>query len=363
MPDGVSDGEMSESSEDEEKLKYPCEYCDMKFAWKSKYEIHYITNHSDEKPYLCDICGETFKQKANCESHKKRNHGKITKECDICHKVFKTINGCKSHRRHHLLPPKEKRPKIKRDPQYQCTDCGKLFLRDRELQKHSVIHSENRPVFNCEYCPKSFLYPASLKDHQKKHSEMGSDLNEAKYECEICNKPFHTHGRLIKHIALHDRCCRFCGKKFKKYDNLKQHENTHTGEKPYICRHCPNVSYSGPTSLAKHYKSKHKDIKLKGARILVPKYGKSDPTQHQPEVKEPQQPQNQPQVKEPQQEPILPQIPPQLDFMNMATPSNFTENYYQMGFSSQNPLQITVTPNPSHFTNSGNYDQSKYLVL
>ena len=335
--------------------KYSCEYCDKKFPYKSHRELHQKSAHSDEKPYLCDECGATFKTKGNCELHKAKLHGEnVSKECDICHKVFTTVNGCKVHKRHTHVRPKEKRPKIKKNPQYQCTDCGKLLLTELSLTNHLLIHSENRPVFNCVQCPRSFFNESSLEKHQMKH------LNGPEYKCDICNKLFHAHGRLKKHIALHDRACKFCGKKFKKRDNLKEHENRHTDEKPFICRHCPNVSYHISSSLAKHYRTRHKGINLKGTGILRPQYGKpelSKESQHQ-------QPQNQPEVKEPQQEPNLPQIPPQLDFMNMATPSNnFNENYFQVGFSSQNPLQITVTPNSSHFTNSGNCDQSKYLVL
>ena len=43
-----------------------------------------------------------------------------------------------------------------------------------------------------------------------------------------------------KHTANEDRRhkCKFCGKSFVEVRKLKDHINTHTGEKPYLCKLC-----------------------------------------------------------------------------------------------------------------------------
>ena len=49
-----------------------------------------------------------------------------------------------------------------------------------------------------------------------------------------------------KHTAMEDRKfkCTFCPKAFISSKGLKDHVNTHTGEKPYICKFCGKGSAS-----------------------------------------------------------------------------------------------------------------------
>ena len=44
----------------------------------------------------------------------------------------------------------------------------------------------------------------------------------------------------VKHTANEDKRhkCKFCGKGFVENRKLKDHINTHTGEKPYLCKLC-----------------------------------------------------------------------------------------------------------------------------
>ena len=53
----------------------------------------------------------------------------------------------------------------------------------------------------------------------------------------------------MKHKTIEERKykCNFCPKSFTTQIYLKDHINTHTGEKPYTCRYCGKASASKGT--------------------------------------------------------------------------------------------------------------------
>ena len=63
------------------------------------------------------------------------------------------------------------------------------------------------------------------------------------YKCSLCDKRFsqsshlQTHKRQV-HSNVKPHYCPYCGKLFKTNSDLKSHVRTHTGAKPYSCRHC-----------------------------------------------------------------------------------------------------------------------------
>ncbi|NXK00456.1 ZN282 protein, partial [Corythaixoides concolor] len=52
---------------------------------------------------------------------------------------------------------------------YQCTECGKSFIRRDHLLKHWRVHTGETP-YQCPVCGKHFRYKESLNCHQKIHS-------------------------------------------------------------------------------------------------------------------------------------------------------------------------------------------------
>ena len=50
--------------------------------------------------------------------------------------------------------------------------------------------------------------------------------------------------------------CQFCDKSFMQKSDLNKHERTHTGEKPFKCSRCPE-RFITSTRRQKHFKSKH----------------------------------------------------------------------------------------------------------
>ena len=56
--------------------------------------------------------------------------------------------------------------------------------------------------------------------------------------------------------------CTWCGKGFSQKRSLQQHERLHTGEKPFQCKFCDS-KFAQLSSLKSHTKSHHKDASKK----------------------------------------------------------------------------------------------------
>ena len=90
---------------------------------------------------------------------------------------------------------------------YVCSVCGKEFTRVRNLQRHSLIHMDDKP-HKCSVCGKGFVQVSSLNKHIVTH------WDDQTHKCETC-------GKIFKHLA-----------------SLKAHTFSHTGEWPYKCEGC-----------------------------------------------------------------------------------------------------------------------------
>ena len=105
--------------------------------------------------------------------------------CNACGKRYSNKKYSELHRCH------KDKPKPARS--LMCTVCGKLFVDNRQLKHHSLIHTGERPA-----------------------------------ECEICKKTFRQCGTLRRHVqSVHlgnrSHVCAQCGKGFKRLAHLKEH--------------------------------------------------------------------------------------------------------------------------------------------
>ena len=53
--------------------------------------------------------------------------------------------------------------------QFQCEDCGRVYMTDMALKKHKLSHSAIRP-YKCSRCPKTFPMRYMVKDHERMHT-------------------------------------------------------------------------------------------------------------------------------------------------------------------------------------------------
>ena len=261
---------------------YSCKTC-LRTFHKSDYLKGHERVHSNERPYQCSLCDKKFKGSKSLEFHYRTHTEEFPYECKICIEKFR-------HRKL-LLKHNLKYHKGGNENDYACKLCKKEFLDSQGLKTHMIVHSNEKP-YNCQFCDKTFKRKWVLTSHHKMHNgeerkkvpekkqqcptcgklvsfsglknHEATHTDERPYQCEICFKQFKTLLALKIHKDVHSDEkqfeCRTCKKRFNKQPNLIRHQRTHTGELPYDCKTC-GVRFSQWTSLHRHKKKGHEDTK------------------------------------------------------------------------------------------------------
>ncbi|KAF3687941.1 Zinc finger protein 26 [Channa argus] len=222
---------------------HSCSVCGKDFPYASKLQRH-LRTHSGERPFPCSMCEKRFPEKGLLMIHERVHTGEKPFPCTFCEKRFASRGELRLHRRTHT----GERP-------YHCSICLKSFSRHWHLKTHlEAMHSEvvagfTRKKFPCSDCEKSCNSAAELRDHQRTHT------GERPYQCSFCDKRFALSGTLVRHERLHTGItpyhCSDCGKTFAQQWTLTTHMRTHTGEKPYSCTQC-DKSFVAPGELRRH---------------------------------------------------------------------------------------------------------------
>jgi hypothetical protein len=106
--------------------------------------------------------------------------------------------------------------------------CGKRFVRSSHLSTHVRVLHEKIKLFKCTECPKTFGTKPALNVHLMSHS------GERPYRC--------------KHPG--------CERRFRQKMHMLRHVRVHTGEKPFICHVCKR-GFSQASSMRRHMKNRH----------------------------------------------------------------------------------------------------------
>ncbi|CAG9536329.1 unnamed protein product [Cercopithifilaria johnstoni] len=170
-------------------------------------------------------------------------------ECKVCNKPFKW--SCDLQR--HKLMHGNERP-------FKCHVCNKTFKRPDDLKKHKLTHGNER-TFKCAMCDEAFKQCRYLKDHIKIHTDIEKIL-----KCNVCGKVLKCYSNLLRHKLMHGNVrphkCHVCNKTFKGSSNLKRHNLTHGNVRLFECEMC-DWKFTQKCNLNRHMKvHKSSDKKL-----------------------------------------------------------------------------------------------------
>ena len=167
--------------------------------------------------------------------------------------------------------PGESAKKAYNYAKFDCNVCDKMFHTLTKLKVHLRIHTGEKP-FGCKVCGKLFSQKANLETHCRIHT------GEKPYKCKVCEKSFTLNRNLKTHYRVHTGekrfQCKVCGKSFSTQDCLQTHIRIHTGEKPYKCKVCEK-SFTQNQTLKRHCRV-HTGEKPFGCKVC----GKSFSIQH-----------------------------------------------------------------------------------
>ena len=168
-----------------------------------------LENSSDHQPL-------TFREDNEKISESVKIAGTEPFKCEHCSRSFESSNCLKAH---------FYRAHFKRQLNYECSECSKVFVNVSDLVKHSEVHQSN-PLFKCSKCDKEFKYKRSLQTHQKKHK------NSSPLLCTFCGKAFSKQSVLDEHTSrshsenIISYSCSICFKSFNVKSNLTRHTKT-----------------------------------------------------------------------------------------------------------------------------------------
>jgi len=260
-----------------------CTICHARVIATTGKTRNHLTDFHPELGKSCKICPSVplFFTEKSLNVHMYTCH-KNRHKCDQCDKDFPNLYRLRDHKLSHTAGRK-----------IPCELCGACFMREGDLKKHLVgthggvnkerLRNETRTKI-CEICGKEVPWGQKYRYHmQYKHgtknlecSEEGCGFkanNEMALEshmrsvhtfkvCHDCGKEVkqvHFKAHVLTHHSTEDQKphqCTICQKGFVTKMTLKDHMNTHTGERPYQCKFCTKTSANN-ANCNKHMRESH----------------------------------------------------------------------------------------------------------
>lgn len=140
---------------------YICSECGLSYKNFNSFTSHIYIKHKNEQNNVCSECGKSYARKSYLEQHYLVDHeGRRDFKCDECGVRFKRLCNLKSHMRVHTG-----------EKPFQCADCPKKYSHYIDLKTHIAYRHTGVFKYNCSVCGKGFVKPSQLKIHMGRHGE------------------------------------------------------------------------------------------------------------------------------------------------------------------------------------------------
>ncbi|CAL8075442.1 unnamed protein product [Orchesella dallaii] len=224
------------SNEDGKKDKvFMCHTCGRGYANKScleKHEKEHATGGGLEKKktkrtFLCHLCPQKYSTNQRLRYHLRGVHGKVKGEeftsgegppkaewkCLFpeCFQEYFEEKKLKSH-------VKEEHSKEKKEGEFMCNVCGRVFTIQQSLKRHTVIHDEKKRP-SCPVCHKTYSLMHTVKQHLLAVHGVGKEEGKI-WPCVHCGGKFKTRMYLGMHVRKVHRV--LLGKVQKKKKPMKE---------------------------------------------------------------------------------------------------------------------------------------------
>lgn len=215
--------------------------------------VEHITDHHVIKFQKCSECEQLFKTMKALYQHMCTEHSKY--QCWVCQRGFLQQKTMQNHLKYCELTGFTFECIIcKKD-----TFSSFVKLKDHQLF-HKQVEAEKKAgaVFVCDVCPFSTSSRSGFNQHQKKHMIAKYFDENGGYKCEICGKTLRSERTLeIHHEVMHKEPvlqeCKLCGKKVRW---MNSHLACHKDD-PMICPTC-DATCKNKTLLRSHIRAVHK---------------------------------------------------------------------------------------------------------
>ena len=218
--------------------------------------LEHYKRYGDFHSTTCFRCGDKFRNWQEHQDHVLLKHDNIWKwRCGKCKKdivMFDTVEELNKHLRTHINT-------YSSNEEVNCEHCGKMIPKKYVRSHNKRFHNILRFHIKCEDCTYSCKTEKSMKSHMERNHNLTA--------CDICGSSFQgTAGVSFHKVRAHNiggkYPCPMCGKNFNAPGTMRDHMNSHTGEKPYECDHC-NQRFSDKSNRRNHIKQAHLGLKIR----------------------------------------------------------------------------------------------------